>query len=172
MLQKICIGLLKTIPSLHYLWQRWEDLPSVALREVWWAGGGGTLLIAMVKPGFCIHHTHIVPNNLQYLSLLPTFQQTHIVKPILMTNAGEKIKKKKNTAPVHPLAGNLGNNGLLFFFQRKKNHLSDPAEKFFPALQLAMLQCAAVTEQLWVQIKGHSSGKSTARTEWQVGLTC
>lgn len=57
--------------------------------------GGGTLLIAMVKPGFCIHHTHIVPNNLQYLSSLPTFQQTHIVKPILMTNAGEKIKKKR-----------------------------------------------------------------------------
>lgn len=46
---------------------------------------------------------------------------------ILMTNAGGK---KENTVPVHQLAGNLGNNGLLFFFQREKNHLSDPAEKF------------------------------------------
>lgn len=49
----------------------------------------------MIKCCFCIYHTHIDPNKLQYLSLfLATFHQALIVKPVLMTNTGGKTKKE------------------------------------------------------------------------------
>lgn len=78
----------------------------------------------MIKCCFCIHHAHIDPNKLQYLSLFrATFHQALIVKPVLMTNTGGK-NEKKNTTLAHQLAGNLGNKALLFFFQREKKKKS------------------------------------------------
>lgn len=66
-----------------------------------------------------------------------------------MTNAGEKIIKKKEYRAGASVSRQPWQQWAFVLLPEggKKNHLSDPAEKFFPALQLAILRCAAVTEQ-------------------------